>query len=112
MIQHTIEYNLRQHFPRATIIGEEDNEYYETSDLYIQPDEIDPSIISDKFLMDNFFKNRDALQRYRGKMSEFFGNYVPYEMHADVQGFEDEFWEDDMVIWVDPIDGTCGFTEG
>lgn len=26
--------------------------------------------------------------------------------------FPDEFFEDDMVIWIDPLDGTKGFTEG
>ena len=26
--------------------------------------------------------------------------------------FPDEFYEEDMVIWIDPLDGTKGFTEG
>lgn len=26
--------------------------------------------------------------------------------------FPDEFYEDEMVIWIDPLDGTKGFTEG
>ena len=62
--------------------------------------------------MDNFFKNRTALERYRNKMSEFFGNYLPYDLSGDVLHYEDEFYEEDMVIWVDPLDGTSGFAEG
>ena len=26
--------------------------------------------------------------------------------------FPDEFYEEDMVIWIDPLDGTQGFIEG
>ena len=26
--------------------------------------------------------------------------------------FPDEFYEEDMVIWIDPLDGTQGFVEG
>ena len=26
--------------------------------------------------------------------------------------FPDEFYEEDMVVWVDPLDGTSGFVEG
>ena len=33
---------------------------------------------------------------------------------ADFNYYEvpDEFFEDEMVIWIDPLDGTTGFTEG
>jgi fructose-1,6-bisphosphatase/inositol monophosphatase family enzyme len=38
-IQNTVKYNLRQIFPRATIIGEEDEiGYMDTGDPYIFPD--------------------------------------------------------------------------
>lgn len=37
-IQNTVKYNLKQIFPRAKIIGEEDDNYIETGDPYIFPD--------------------------------------------------------------------------
>ncbi len=30
----------------------------------------------------------------------------------NVFDFPNEFYEEDMVIWVDPLDGTMGFTQG
>lgn len=46
-IQNTVKYNLRQIFPRATIIGEEDEiGYMDTGLPYILPDQIDRNQIS------------------------------------------------------------------
>lgn len=40
-IQNTVKYNLRQIYPRATIIGEEDEVEMDTGPPYIIPDQID-----------------------------------------------------------------------
>lgn len=47
-IQKTIEYNLKMLYPRAKIIGEEDDsdKSYEVENPYIQPDQIDKNHIS------------------------------------------------------------------
>ena len=44
-------------------------------------------------------------------MEQIYGMATP---EADYNFFEfpSEFFEEDMVIWIDPLDGTKGFTEG
>jgi fructose-1,6-bisphosphatase/inositol monophosphatase family enzyme len=37
-IQNTVKYNLRQLYPRATIIGEEDDLEFDTGEPYMHPD--------------------------------------------------------------------------
>lgn len=53
-IQNTVKYNLKEIFPRATIIGEEDEVEFDTGRPYIMPDEIDRSSISQKMLLQNY----------------------------------------------------------
>lgn len=45
-IQNTVKYNLKELYPRATIIGEEDECEFDTGEPYIMPDEIDMDNIS------------------------------------------------------------------
>jgi len=44
-------------------------------------------------------------------MEGIYGMATP-EADYNFYEFPDEFFEDDMVIWIDPLDGTKGFTEG
>lgn len=44
-------------------------------------------------------------------MEQIYGMATP-EADYNFYEFPDEFFEDDMVIWIDPLDGTKGFTEG
>ena len=46
-IQNTVKFNLREIYPRATIIGEEDEiGDFDTGDPYVFPDQIDKNHIS------------------------------------------------------------------
>ena len=56
-IQNTIEYNLRQLFPRAKIIGEEDQHPEIQWKPYIMPDQIEMNIVPQKLLLENFYTN-------------------------------------------------------
>jgi 3'-phosphoadenosine 5'-phosphosulfate (PAPS) 3'-phosphatase len=44
-------------------------------------------------------------------MEQIYG-VATTQHERDQLEFPDEFYEDDMVIWIDPLDGTKGFTEG
>jgi|694.fasta_scaffold115723_1 3'-phosphoadenosine 5'-phosphosulfate (PAPS) 3'-phosphatase len=44
-------------------------------------------------------------------MEQIYGMATP-EADYNFYEFPDEIFEEDMVIWIDPIDGTKGFTEG
>lgn len=63
-IQNTVKFNLRQIFPRATIIGEEDENELNTGDPYIFPDQIDKNIISQKMLMTNYEIHKSGYRDY------------------------------------------------
>ena len=61
-IQNTITYCLKQLYPRAKIIGEED-EYIDystdkTSKPYIEPDQLNSNHISQKMLLNNYSMQR------------------------------------------------------
>ena len=52
-------YNLRQIYPRATIIGEEDEVgEFNTGPPFIMPDEIDKQMISQKLLLMNYERHK------------------------------------------------------
>ena len=44
-------------------------------------------------------------------MEQIYGMATP-EADYNYYEFPDEFFEEEMVIWIDPLDGTKGFTEG
>ena len=44
-------------------------------------------------------------------MEQIYGMATP-EADYNFYEFPDELFEEDMVIWIDPLDGTKGFTEG
>lgn len=57
-IQNTIVYNLKQLYPRATVIGEEDEQDGKIFQQkpYIMPDQLNRNQISQKLLLNNFNK--------------------------------------------------------
>lgn len=62
-------------------------------------------------LLENYKVHRVAYRNYLREQEAIHGSsdsdmdWIHYE-------FPDEIIEDDMVIWIDPLDGTKGFTEG
>lgn len=57
-IQNTVIYNLKQLYPRATIIGEEDEvvDQVTAKAPYIQPDELNVNHVSRDLLLNNYVK--------------------------------------------------------
>ena len=57
-IQNTVMYNLSQLYPRATIIGEEDEVtgMVHTGRPFIEPDQLTKNSISQKMLMNNYHR--------------------------------------------------------
>lgn len=77
--------------------------------------------ISQKMLFENFASHKDAYYDYLCRLEENFSetlaanNQSVYGVSAKEWKFLDfpeEFYEEDMVIWIDPLDGTKGFVEG
>lgn len=110
-IQNTVKYNLKEIFPRATIIGEEDEVEFDTGRPYIMPDEIDRAAISQKMLLQNYEVHKHCYQDYLREIEEIHQSATS-EAAWNFFEFPDEFYEEDMVIWIDPLDGTQGFVEG
>lgn len=57
---------------------------------------------------------RQGLRGYLQEMERIYGMSTPeadFNQNLYME-FPDEFFEDEMVIWIDPLDGTKGFTEG
>lgn len=57
-IQNTVVHNLKQLYPRARIIGEEDESAHmiSTDRPFIEPDQINKDLISQKMLINNYHK--------------------------------------------------------
>ena len=51
---------------------------------------------------------------YREYLAEMEGIHTAKTSEAawNYFDFPDEFYEEDMVIWIDPLDGTQGFVDG
>ncbi len=62
-------------------------------------------------LLDNYKIHKIAYRDYIREQEKVFG-CPPTETDWNFYEFPDEFYEDEMVIWIDPLDGTKGFTEG
>lgn len=103
-------YNLQQLYPRATIIGEEEDSSVGayTGKPFIEPDQLSFQHISQRMLHNGYKKKKEQSQA-RNSLSEMIGGPEYYVTSNEMQ---DEFYEEDMTIWIDPLDGTKGFTEG
>ena len=69
-IQNTVVYNLKQLYPRATIIGEEDDyvDRISTEQPYIMPDQLNKMHISQKMLINNYNMQRFGYRTYLQEM--------------------------------------------
>lgn len=65
-IQDTVVYNLKQLYPRAKIIGEEDEHSGKMTygRPYIEPDQLNKNAISRKMLLNNYQKQKHAHRNY------------------------------------------------
>lgn len=77
----------------------------------MQPDEIDNQHISQKMLLENYKVHSIAFRDYLREQEFLYGQSAT-DADWNFYEFPDEFYEDEMVIWIDPLDGTKGFTEG
>lgn len=57
-IQNTVIYNLKQLYPRATIIGEEDEvvDKVKHKPPYVEPDQLDVNHVSRELLLNNYVR--------------------------------------------------------
>ena len=62
-------------------------------------------------LYENYFLNKKAHLLQLTESEAFYGKPAT-DSDYDFHEFPNEFYEDDMVIWIDPLDGTKGFIEG
>jgi len=68
--------------------------------------------VSRELLLGNYERQQQSgYRQYLKEMEQIYGMQTPKNAEAQLE-FPDEFYEDDMVIWIDPLDGTKGFTEG
>lgn len=62
-------------------------------------------------LLENYKVHKVGYRDYLREQEELFGQKTS-DADYNFYEFPDEFYEDEMVIWIDPLDGTKGFTEG
>lgn len=62
-------------------------------------------------LLENYKVHRIAYREYLRELESIYGQAAS-DADWNFYEFPDEFFEDEMVIWIDPLDGTKGFTEG
>ncbi len=62
-------------------------------------------------LLENYKLNKGPYRDYLKELEQVYGQ-VASESDWNFFEFPDEFYEEEMVIWIDPLDGTKGFTEG
>lgn len=102
-IQKTIEYNIKHFFPYVNIVSEEDSENTKDIEPTLRPDQIYKDLVSEKMLVSSFRKRKEQLKRY---IDSEHGLGTDYEEEAL------NFYQEDLELWVDPLDGTKSFSSG
>jgi glucan biosynthesis protein len=69
------------------------------------PDELNKMMISQKMLINNYNMQKHGYRSYLQEMEQIYGMSTP-EADFNYYEFPDEFYEDEMCIWIDPLDGT------
>lgn len=62
-------------------------------------------------LINNYNKQKHSYRVHLQQLEQIYGMATP-EADFNYYEFPDEFYEDEMEVWIDPLDGTKGFTEG
>lgn len=102
-VQKTIEHNIKQLFPYVNIVSEEDNEHTQHIKPTLEPDQLARDLVSEKMLHTSFRKRRESLKRYLDS-EHGLGTLVEEEAL--------NFAQEDMQLWIDPLDGTKSFSNG
>ena len=69
------------------------------------PDQIDKNHISQKILLTNYEVHKQCYREYLNEV-ESIHEQKTSEAAWNFFEFPDEIYEEDMVIWIDPLDGT------
>ncbi|CDW74136.1 3 (2)-bisphosphate nucleotidase 1 [Stylonychia lemnae] len=119
-IQKTIHYNLKQLYPRAKIIcEEEESSIDENIKPSIMPDELlrmrnKQKIFSADILLNSASVRRLQYLKYLEDLLSF--NYDFLRADDVKRGLDDiynnEVLEKDLTFWIDPLDGSKGLVEG
>lgn len=72
---------------------------------------MDKDMISQKMLLMNYEVHKHCYREYLSEI-EMVHQSKTSEAAWNFFEFPDEFYEEDMVIWIDPLDGTQGFVQG
>lgn len=120
--QHIITSNLRALFPKATLIGEEDNlldDYAATqngkTEESVNPEKVQllaqsKNLFSDGQVAKSINKRFQCFLRYSERLTDLSPKN---QLHEDPIDFlDDEVNEEDLSFWIDPLDGTGGFVQG
>lgn len=81
-IQNTVIYNLKQLYPRATIIGEEDEvaDKIKKKAPYVEPDQLDVNHVSRELLLNNYVRQqKNGYRRYLKDMEQIYGVATPQQ---------------------------------
>lgn len=120
--QHIITTNLRLLYPKANLIGEEDQllDDFAASPNLKSEDSRNPekvqllaqskNLFSDRQVAKSISKRFHCFTRYSERVTDLSPKNQLYDDPIDF--LNDEVNEEDLSFWIDPLDGTGGFVQG